>query len=123
MWGCACGTMRVPIHLMTYLRRFRGLGSYDEEFIERAHQEGCKMEKRSANIKDANIKACLHSSWERLGTNPMVEESINKYQRNRRKRKADDSRNVETEKKRAAKKEVKLENRRNAKDRQSGILT
>ena len=81
------------------------------------------MEKRSANIKDANIKASLHSSWERLGTNPMVQESINKYQRNRRKRKADDSRNVETEKKRAAKKEVKLENRRNAKDRQSGILT
>ena len=57
--------------------------------------------------------------------NHMVQESIyNKYQRNRRKRKADDSRNVETEKKRAAKKEVKLENRRNdAKDRQSGILT
>ena len=82
------------------------------------------MEKRSANIKDANIKASLHSSWERLGTNPMVQESINKYQRNRRKRKADeDSRIVETEKKRAAKKEVKLENRRNAKDRQSGILT
>ena len=81
------------------------------------------MEKRSANIKDANIKASLHSSWERLGTNPMVQESINKYQRNRRKRKADDSRNVETEKKQAAKKEVKLENRRNAKDRQSGILT
>ena len=83
------------------------------------------MEKRSANIKDArNIKASLHSSWERLGTNPMVQESINKNKRNRRKRKADeDSRIVETEKKRAAKKEVKLENRRNAKDRQSGILT
>ena len=81
------------------------------------------MEKRSANIKDANIKASLHSSWERLGTNPMVQESINEYKRNRRKRKPDDSRIVESEKKRAAKKEVKLENRRNAKDRQSGILT
>ena len=53
----------------------------------------------------------------------MVQESINEYKRNRRKRKPDDSRIVESEKKRAAKKEVKLENRRNAKDRQSGILT
>ena len=76
------------------------------------------MEKRSANIK-----ASLHSLWERLGTNPMVEESINEYKRNRRKRKPDDSRIVESEKRRAVKKEVKLENRRNAKDRQSGILT
>ena len=49
----------IGCHLMTNLQRFRGLGGYDEEFIKRAHQEGCKMEKRSANIKDANIKAFI----------------------------------------------------------------
>ena len=37
---------------------------YDGEFVERAHQEGVKMEKHSANVKDAQMKSHLHSKWE-----------------------------------------------------------
>jgi len=46
-----------------FLVRFRGLGEYDESFMERDHhQTGVKNEKKSANMKKSfDLKANLHS--------------------------------------------------------------
>ena len=44
-------------HLMDFLKRFRGLGKYDEEFMERGHQDGMRNEQRSANVKSYAGKA------------------------------------------------------------------
>ena len=112
----------IEAHLMTYLHRFKGLGSYEESFIERAHQEGVKMERRSANVKAVERRATLHSCWERLQTNPLVEVRIREYDRIRAKRKREDTRVVIAENRRSEKKRVKVENRQSAKTNQEHIL-
>ena len=50
-------------HLMEFLKRFRGLGQYDEEFMERGHQDGMRNERRSANVKSYAGKSKLHLLW------------------------------------------------------------
>ena len=73
-------------HLMDFLKRFRGLGQYDEEFMEGGHQDGMRNERRSANVKIYAGKAKLHSLWDRLGGNPYVFDVVKEYNSTRTKR-------------------------------------
>jgi len=50
-------TIEKHLLIMAFRRRFRGLGNHDEEFIERAHQEGFANERRAANINEFEKKA------------------------------------------------------------------
>ena len=118
-------TIKVHIiesHLIAYLRRFRGLGSYEESFIEMAHQEGVKMERRSANVKHTGTKANLHSSWERLGSNPEVERSVDTYHNTRKRRKLDDSRVVQANNEKERRQQIKVENRQTARNNHVELL-
>ena len=112
----------IETHLITYLRRFRGLGSYEESFIKKAHQEGVKMERRSANIKHIGTKATMHSCWERLGSNPAVEERVRNYNNKRKKRKINDVRVVNAKYQRNEKQRIKVENRQKAKNNNVELL-
>ena len=73
-------------HLFTYLQRFRGLKEYDESFMERDHQRGVRYGLRSANVRAFADQMSMHSSWERLESNPRVVKAIKEYNSKRRKR-------------------------------------
>ncbi len=118
-------TIKVHIiesHLITYLRRFRGLGSYEESFIEMAHQEGVKMERRSANVKHVGTKANLHSNWERLGSNPDVKQRVDNYHNKRKRRKPDDSRVVKANDEKEMRQQIKVENRQTARNNHVDLI-
>jgi len=98
-------------HLMSFLRRFRGLGNHDEEFIERAHQDGIANEKRAANTKEFDKKAMYFALWDRLGENPIVQKEVQWWEDNRRKRKHGDTRDAAAMANKSAKMQVKEERR------------
>ena len=96
---------------MSFLRRFRGLGNHDEEFIERAHQDGIANEKRAANTKEFDKKAMYFALWDRLGENPIVQKEVQWWEDNRRKRKHGDTRDAAAMANKSAKMQVKEERR------------
>jgi|TARA_B110000261_G_C12890300_1_gene280150 hypothetical protein len=111
---------RISNHLpRRIIRRFRGLGNHDEEFIERAHQAGIANEKRAANTKEFDKKAMYFALWDRLGENPIVQKEVEWWEDNRRKRKQGDRRNVASAANQHAKRQVKEEGRSAAAARHS----
>ena len=101
----------IEVHLFDSIRRFRGLGKHDEEFMERDHQNGCLNDRRSANIKDYSEKAKLHANWDRLAACPDVLDAGEEYEQKRRKRKADDNRALRAEERLEVKK-LRIEEKR-----------
>ena len=57
----------IEAHLIDYLRkRFRGLGGYDEEFGERAYQDGLRHDKRTSNVKSFVEKLNMYAGHDRM---------------------------------------------------------
>ena len=77
---------------MDYLRIFRGLKEYDEEFGERAHQDGVKHEKQTGNQKSFTIKSNSMAHYDRSDTCSSVLKEDDAYKTNRPKRKGGDQR-------------------------------
>ena len=96
-------------HLMSFLRRFHGLRN--EEFIERAHQDGIANEKRAANTKEFEKKAMYFALWDRLRENPIVQKEVQCWEDNRRKGKHGDARDAAAMANKSAKMQVKEERR------------
>ena len=67
------------------------------------------MERRSENVKDINIKATFNASRERLGTDPLIAQSIAEYELKRKKQNPDDNRSVVTANDQEAKKVTNME--------------
>ena len=75
---------------MEYLRIFRSLKDYDDEFGELAHQDGVKHEKRTGNQKSFTIKANSMAHYDCSDTRPAELKEENTYEKNRPKRKGGD---------------------------------
>ena len=66
-------------HLIDFLRRFKGLDKYDEEFIEWEHQRGSKKDWRAFSVKNMEAKAKLHATWELLDLHRDVLSALQDY--------------------------------------------
>jgi hypothetical protein len=129
MWRQSGLSVTVKVHniekhlVSDFLERFRGLGEYDESFMERDHQTGVKNERKSANIKTFDSKAKLHSRWERLTKNPSVMNAMKRFEEKRKKRSADDVRVVRSSERQSGKKQRRVERRENTKIERIDWLT
>ena len=74
-------------HIMTYLRRFRGLFEYTEEFVEKHHQKKKRNRDRTACMR-SNKKSQVHmSQQEELCNNDKVQQAHSVYNTKRKKHK------------------------------------
>ena len=105
----------IEAHLIDYLRRFRGLGEYDEEFGERAHQDGLRHDKRTSNVKSFDEKANMYARHDRMVKHPSVLEEVKIYEAGRPKRSSGDARLVSSRMNKVAKKAERDDQRNDVK--------
>ena len=77
-------------HCLSKLEDLKGLGGYDEEFVERGHQLGVRFQSRGRAIRDPVKRYLYFARWEHANRNPLVHQAISEVNRKRaRKRKRD----------------------------------
>ena len=71
---------------------FKGSGNYNEEFVERLHQDGVRTNKRVQTMRDRTKKYEHVARWQEATQNPKVEEiqSLVKRKRKREQETLDD---------------------------------
>ena len=74
-------------HLMTQIKKYKGIGDFVEDFVEQSHQQGLRDETRTRGLDRA--KAFLsHSNWEYKGNEiNVVMAKSEMHERTKRKRK------------------------------------
>ena len=93
-------------HLMSFIRRFCGLRN--DEFIERAHQDGIANEKQAANTKELRRRQCILHFGIGWGKIRLCRKKSNEWwEDNRRKRKHGDTRDAAAMANKSAKMQVK----------------
>jgi len=51
-------------HLCDQLMQLKGIGDLSEDFVEQAHQEGIRDNRRRNSLKDRAVVVAIHSKWE-----------------------------------------------------------
>ncbi len=59
-------------HLCDQLMQFKGIGDLSEDFVEQAHQDGIRDNRRTNSLKDRAVVAAIHSKWEHKRKLPSV---------------------------------------------------
>ena len=78
----------VENHLLNKIKKFNGIGSFVEDFIEQAYQFGTLNEKRTSKMRDRKKDVAHHSIIEWISINGDVKNKIIEVKHNtRRKRK------------------------------------
>jgi hypothetical protein len=83
-------------HVCDQICLYHGIGDYNEEFVERLHQEGVRTNRRVQTMKDRTKKYLHVARWQEATQNPKVKEmqsSVN--QKRKRKRQASNEEEVE----------------------------
>jgi hypothetical protein len=61
-------------HVCDQIRNFHGIGDYNEEFVERLHQDGVRTNKRVQTMTDRKKKYLHVARWQEATQNPKVKE-------------------------------------------------
>lgn len=62
----------VEDHLCDQLIMFHGIGDLTEDFVEQAHQDGIREDRRTRTMKDRSAVASIHCKWEHKRKLPAV---------------------------------------------------
>jgi hypothetical protein len=86
----------VDDHVCWQICLYHGIGDYNEEFVERLHQEGVRTNKRVQTMKDRTKKYLHVARWQEATQNPKVKEiQADVNQKRKRKRPATNEEQVE----------------------------